>query len=77
MYGTPIVYPLSLVPEKYRWIVAANPMSAVVETFRYGFLGAGSFEIVYLAYSAGVACIILFAGIVLFNHIEKGFMDTV
>jgi lipopolysaccharide transport system permease protein len=77
MYGTPIVYPLSLVPERYKWIVAANPMSAIVESFRYGFLGAGSFDLVLLAYSTTTIFVIVFVGILLFNRVEKGFMDTV
>jgi lipopolysaccharide transport system permease protein len=77
MYATPIIYPLSLVPEKYRWIVLANPMTSVIETFRYGFLGAGAFNPLHLLYSAAAAAVILFTGLLLFNHVERTFMDTI
>lgn len=77
MYGTPIVYPLSLVPDRFKWLMIANPMTAIVETFRYGFLGAGSFNPAFLAYSTIVTLIMLFGGILLFNRVEKGFMDIV
>lgn len=77
MYVTPVIYPISMVSEKYRWLVLANPMSAIVETFRYAFLGAGSFEPLSLLYSAVATLIILFVGILLFNHVERTFMDTV
>jgi lipopolysaccharide transport system permease protein len=77
MYATPIVYPLSSVPNKYRWVVLINPMTPVIESFRYGFLGNGTFNITYLLYSTGVTLLILFFGILLFNHVEKTFMDTV
>jgi lipopolysaccharide transport system permease protein len=77
MYATPIVYPLSAVPNKYRWLVLINPMTPVIESFRYGFLGNGTFSITYLLYSTGVTLLILFLGILLFNHVEKTFMDTI
>lgn len=77
MYATPVIYPLSSISEKYRWLVLANPMAAIVETFRYAFLGTGTFDLCYLLYSAVATLIILFAGILLFNHVERTFMDTV
>jgi lipopolysaccharide transport system permease protein len=77
MYATPIIYPLSLVPEKYRWLVLANPMTSVIETFRYGLLGAGAFNPLHLLYSAAAAALILFTGLLLFNHVERTFMDTI
>jgi lipopolysaccharide transport system permease protein len=77
MYATPVIYPISMVPGKYRWLVLANPLSALVETFRYAFLGAGTFDALHLAISAVVTLVILFIGIVLFNHVERTFMDTV
>ena len=77
MYATPIVYPLSAIPPKYRWLVLMNPMTSVIETFRYAFLGNGIFNILYLFYSTGATLLILFLGILLFNHVEKTFMDTV
>ena len=77
MYATPVIYPLSMVPEKHRWIMLANPMTPIVEIFRYSFLGAGSFNPLYLAWSAAATLVILAIGIVLFNHVERTFMDTV
>ena len=77
MYATPVIYPLSSVAEKHRWLVLANPMSAIVETFRYAFLGRGLLDPMDLLYSAVATVVILFTGIVLFNHVERTFMDTV
>jgi lipopolysaccharide transport system permease protein len=77
MYGTPVVYPLSAVPERFRWLVVANPMTPIIETFRSGFLGAGTVSVGHLAYSAGATAVILFVGILLFSHVERTFMDTV
>ena len=77
MYATPVIYPLSMVSDKHRWLVLANPMAAVVETFRSAFLGGGTFDPMYLLYSAGATLVILFIGILLFNHVERTFMDTV
>jgi len=77
MYATPIIYPLSMVPEKYRWLVLANPMAPIIETFRYGFLGAGAFNPLPLLYSAAATALILFTGLLLFNHVERTFMDTI
>lgn len=77
MYVTPVIYPISMMPEKYRWLVLANPMSALVETFRYAYLGSGTFEPMSLLYSLTATAIILFVGLILFNHVERTFMDTV
>jgi lipopolysaccharide transport system permease protein len=77
MYATPVIIPLANVSPKYQWIMVANPMSAIVETFRYGFLGAGTLNWLYLGYSTLATVIILLAGIVIFNRVEKTFTDTV
>ena len=77
MYATPIIYPLSAAPDKYKWLIVANPMTAVVETFKYGFLNQESFQPAYLLYSLGFTVVILLAGILVFNKVEKGFMDTI
>jgi lipopolysaccharide transport system permease protein len=77
MYATPVVYPLSSVPGKFRLLILANPITSLVETFRYGFLGAGSFDPWNLLYSFVFMVIILVAGVLLFNHVEATFMDTV
>lgn len=77
MYATPIVYPLSQVPPKYRDLYMLNPMASVVEWFKYSFFGVGSIELHYVATSWGITLLIFFIGLVLFNRIEKSFMDTV
>jgi lipopolysaccharide transport system permease protein len=77
MYASPVIYPLSTLPEKYRPFILANPMTSIIETFRYAFLGEGTFEWMYLGYSTAFAVIILSLGIVVFNKVEKSFMDTV
>jgi lipopolysaccharide transport system permease protein len=77
MYATPIIYPVSSVPEKYHWLIFSNPMTAIVETFRYGFLGSGSLNITTLSCSAAISIFILVIGTIIFNRVEKTFMDTV
>ncbi len=77
MYATPVVYPLSSTTGILRMFLMANPMTAVVETFRYGLLGSGSFLPWNLAYSLAVMVLLLFAGMLLFNRVEATFMDTV
>jgi lipopolysaccharide transport system permease protein len=80
MYATPVIYPLAkleAVPAQYRWLIMANPLNAIVETFRYGFLGTGSFSWGYLGYSALATVVILLVGTVIFNKVEKSFTDTV
>lgn len=77
MYATPVIYPLSKISAEYRWIIMANPMSAIVETFRYGFLGAGAFSWGGLGYSFCFMLAVLSLGTLIFNKVEKSFMDTV
>ena len=82
MYATPVIYPLSSITGhfgviQYKWLILANPMSAIVETFRYAFLGSGAFSWAALSYSAGFAAVILFIGTIIFNKVEKSFTDTV
>ena len=77
MYATPIIYPLSTVKGIWRWMILANPMTAVVETFRLGFLGVGTINPLWLCYSTLLMLIMLFLGLLLFNHVEASFMDTV
>ena len=77
MYATPVIYPLSALPEKYKWIVLANPMTSIVDTFRFAFLGAGTFNAGNLLYTSVFVVIILSIGIIVFNRVEKTFMDTV
>jgi lipopolysaccharide transport system permease protein len=77
MYVTPIIYPVSAVPEKYRIFVYWNPIAPVIEAFKYGFIGTGTFSIQGLIYSSVFAFVVLIIGIILFNNVEKNFMDTV
>ncbi|GEO03233.1 transport permease protein [Adhaeribacter aerolatus] len=77
MYATPVIYPISSIPEKYKWLVLANPMSSIVETFRFGFLGSGTFSWGYLGYSFVVTLVILLIGVITFNKVQKSFTDTV
>ncbi|OOQ57063.1 ABC transporter permease [Mucilaginibacter pedocola] len=77
MYATPVIYPLSEASEKYRPFIKANPMTGLIETFRYGFTGGGQFYLDSFLYSV-VACFVLFfLGLVIFNKVEKDFVDTV
>jgi len=77
MYATPVIFPLSFFGGKLHTLMLLNPMTSVVETFKYAFLGSGSFSWFYLGYSAAFTLVILFIGIILFNRIERNFMDTV
>ena len=80
MYTTTVIYPLSTTIAKYpaySWIIKFNPITAVIETLRYGFLGKGSFSWSLLGYSAGITAVILLLGIIVFNRVEKTFVDTV
>jgi lipopolysaccharide transport system permease protein len=77
MYATTVIYPLSAAPQKYTWLLELNPMTALIETFRYGFLGRGSFSWLSLGYSALVTFGLMVLGIIIFNKVEKNFVDTV
>jgi lipopolysaccharide transport system permease protein len=77
MYATPVVYSSTSLPEKWQYYLQYNPMSAVIEGFRYGFLGTGSFNPQMLGYSLGITAVLFFISVILFNKVEKGFMDTV
>jgi lipopolysaccharide transport system permease protein len=80
MYATPVIYPLSVMEgsyKKYMWLIQANPLTAVLETFRYGFLGQGSFSWFALAYSLLFTILLLLIGTWIFNKVERSFMDIV
>lgn len=77
MYATPVVYPLSMVGDRYRWVVLANPMTAIVETFRDAYLGTGTVDVAHLLYSAGFMITLLTLSLAIFNRVERTFMDTV
>jgi lipopolysaccharide transport system permease protein len=77
LYATPLVYPLSLVPDGWRAWIEANPLAPIVEAFRYAFLGAGTISVGSLAYSAAFACAVVVVALVLFNRVEQTFVDTI
>ncbi len=78
MYATPVIYPLSTITnEKLRMLMSLNPLTGIVEAFKYGFLGEGQFSWGMLGYSAAFMMVLLALGIVIFNRVQKTFMDTV
>lgn len=77
MYATPVVYPISAMPQKYLWLINANPLTGIFECFRYGYLGKGHFDPYSLVYTTVFTLVLLVVGTVVFNKVEKGFMDTV
>ena len=78
MYATPIIYPLSTITnETVRTVMLLNPITSIVETFKYGALGIGSFSWGALGYSFGFMVVLLAVGIVVFNKVQRSFMDTV
>ncbi|MDD4747686.1 MAG: ABC transporter permease [Salinivirgaceae bacterium] len=77
MYITPVIYPLSSIPVEKQWLVLLNPMTSIIETFKYGFIGKGIFSWWHLGYSSVFMVFLLFIGIMIFNKVEKSFIDTV
>ncbi len=77
MYATTVVFPLSAAPHRFFNLIKFNPMTPIIETFRKGFLGTGTFSWGMLGYTTVVTCLVLFAGILIFNKVEKSFVDTV
>lgn len=79
MYATPVIYPLSVMSgsKKYMWLIQANPITSVMETFKFGFLGQGTFSWLALTYSFIFSIVVLLAGIVIFNRVERSFMDVI
>lgn len=77
MYATPVIYPLSTMSENRQWIMALNPVTGIMEAFKYGALGVGTFSWGMLAYSFGFMVVLLALGIVVFNKVQRSFMDTV
>lgn len=77
MYATPVVYPASQIGGKLKTLMMLNPVSPIVESFRYAFLGSGSIPWNFLGISVVTTLVVLFIGVVLFSRVEKTFMDTV
>lgn len=76
MYASSVVIPISMMG-KYAWVFKLNPMVNIIEAFKYCFLGVGEFSWMWLGYSFAFMCVLLFFGIIIFNRVEKSFMDTV
>lgn len=77
MYATTVIYPLSSIPDRFRWLILANPVTPIIEAFRFAFLGAGSFDSGLLLYSFLFMLAVLLTGAIVFNRVERNFMDTV
>jgi lipopolysaccharide transport system permease protein len=77
MYATPIIYPLSIIPEKLKVFILANPVTAIIIIFKNSLLGTQTISYGYLIYSSVFTLFILLAGIIIFNRVERTFMDTV
>lgn len=77
MYATPVIYPLSSMSENKQWMMALNPVTSIIETFKFGTLGVGTFSWYYLAYSFGFMIVLLIIGTIVFNKVQRSFMDTV
>jgi lipopolysaccharide transport system permease protein len=77
MFLTPVIYPTSILPANFKFIFELNPLSGIFECFRYGFLGSGAFQPFMLVYSSLSAGVIFLIGTIIYNKVEKDFMDTV
>ena len=77
MYATPVIYPLSFIPEKYKTLIGLNPLTWLTEAFRNGLLGNGVIDITMIGYSVLVTLILLLGSVIVFSKVEKTFMDTV
>jgi lipopolysaccharide transport system permease protein len=77
MYASPVVYPISQVPERWMWLAALNPMTGIIEAYRKAFLGVGVVSPHLLGMSVCITLLVLLTGLILFSRAEKTFVDTV
>jgi lipopolysaccharide transport system permease protein len=77
MYATPVIYPLSTISPERQWIMVLNPVTSIIEAFKYGTMGVGSFNWLHLCYSFIFMIVLLSVGIIVFNKVQRSFMDTV
>lgn len=77
MYATPIVYPLSQIPDKWKIFFVLNPMTSVVEVFKYGAMGSGNINFIHLGIGTGITLLVFIIGVLMFEKVEKTFMDRV
>ena len=77
LFITPIVYPVSAIPEKFKWIVMINPVTPLIDAFKYGIIGVGNVNVYGLIYSFCFTLVVFATGVLVFNKVEGNFMDTV
>jgi lipopolysaccharide transport system permease protein len=77
MYITPVIIPLSGVHGKKRFFFLLNPLTSLFEAFKFGFFGQGTFDVMWLLYSVVFTVVLFLAGVIIFNKVEKRFIDTV
>lgn len=80
MYATPVIYPLSVMQQshqQYMWLIVANPLTSIIETFKFGFLGEGTFSWWYLGYSFLFTVVVMLWGMITFNKVQRSFMDVI
>jgi lipopolysaccharide transport system permease protein len=77
MYATPVIYPLASLPDNIQTILRFNPLTSILEAFKYGFLGKGELSVLWLSYSCAFTLVLLLLGALMFNKVEKKFVDTV
>jgi lipopolysaccharide transport system permease protein len=77
MYATTVIYPLSAAPSQFKTLISANPMTPIIEAFRLGFLGEGSFSITSFLYSGLIILTTFLVGVLFFNKSERSFVDTI
>jgi lipopolysaccharide transport system permease protein len=77
MFATPIIYPISSIPEQYKIYAELNPLTPIVECFRYAYLGSGTFSPASLGYSVLSMFGLLFIGLIVFNRIQRTFIDFI
>jgi lipopolysaccharide transport system permease protein len=77
MYASPVIYPLSIISPKYQFILSLNPVTPILEVFRFAFFGTGTFNAAVLSWSFGLTFFLFLIGLALFHRVEKTFMDTI
>ena len=76
MFATPIIYPISMIPEPYQWFASLNPVAVIIETFRYGWMGAGLFSVGLLLQAVCVTAVFLVLGLAMFNKVQRTSQNT-
>ena len=77
LYATPVIYPVSAIPSQWRFILAVNPMAAIVDLYRYAFFGTLALSFKYLLLSIITTVLVLVSGLFVFNKVERTFVDTI